>query len=85
MPPTDRIPSDQKVLDTIAKKLNDSFGGKFGEVVIGGAALNKEVEEFLRSIKFRYTVGYGMTECGPLVAYEQWDPGRRYASSRRAS
>ena len=64
---------DQKVLDTIARKLNDSFGGKFGEVVIGGAALNREVEEFLRSIKFRYTVGYGMTECGPLVAYEQWD------------
>ncbi len=64
---------DQKVLDTIAKKLNDSFGGKFGEVVIGGAALNKEVESFLRSINFRYTVGYGMTECGPLVAYEQWD------------
>ena len=64
---------DQKVLDTIAKKLNDSFGGKFGEVVIGGAALNKEVESFLRSINFHYTVGYGMTECGPLVAYEQWD------------
>lgn len=64
---------DQKVLDTIAKKLNDSFGGKFGEVVIGGAALNREVESFLRSINFRYTVGYGMTECGPLVAYEQWD------------
>lgn len=61
------------MLDTIAKKLNDSFGGKFGEVVIGGAALNKEVESFLRSINFRYTVGYGMTECGPLVAYEQWD------------
>lgn len=64
---------DQKVLDTIARKLNDSFGGKFGEVVIGGAALNREVESFLRSINFRYTVGYGMTECGPLVAYEQWD------------
>lgn len=73
---------DQKVLDTIAKKLNDSFGGKFGEVVIGGAALNKEVEEFLRSIKFRYTVGYGMTECGPLVAYEQWDTFRQGSVGR---
>ncbi|MEG2066043.1 MAG: AMP-binding protein, partial [Tannerellaceae bacterium] len=64
---------DQKVLDIISAKLNDSFGGKFGEVVIGGAAINKEVETFLQSIHFRYTVGYGMTECGPLVAYEQWD------------
>ncbi len=64
---------DQKVRDVIATKLNESFGGKFGEVVIGGAAINKDVEEFLRSIKFRYTVGYGMTECGPLIAYEQWD------------
>lgn len=64
---------DGKVRDVIAAKLNESFGGKFGEVVIGGAAINKEVEEFLRSIKFRYTVGYGMTECGPLIAYEQWD------------
>ena len=73
---------DQKVLDTIAKKLNDSVGGKFGEVVIGGAALNKEVEEFLRSIKFRYTVGYGMTECGPLVAYEQWDTFKKGSVGR---
>ena len=73
---------DQKVLDTIAKKLNDSFGGKFGEVVIGGAALNKEVEEFLRSIKFRYNVGYGMTECGPLVAYEQWDTFKKGSVGR---
>lgn len=64
---------DQKVRESIAAKLNSSFGGKFGEVVIGGAAINKEVETFLQSIHFRYTVGYGMTECGPLVAYEQWD------------
>lgn len=41
--------------------------------MIGGAAINKEVETFLKSINFRYTVGYGMTECGPLVSYEQWD------------
>lgn len=64
---------DQKVRDAIASKLNASFGGKFGEIVIGGAALNKEVESFLKSINFRYTVGYGMTECGPLVTYAQWD------------
>lgn len=64
---------DQKVRDTIASKLNNSFGGRFGEIVVGGAALNKEVESFLKSINFRYTVGYGMTECGPLVTYAQWD------------
>ena len=64
---------DQKVLDTISAKLTASFGGNFGEIVIGGAAINKEVETFLHSIHFRYTVGYGMTECGPLVSYAQWD------------
>ncbi|MDR2389789.1 MAG: AMP-binding protein [Tannerellaceae bacterium] len=61
------------VLNTIAGKLNNAFGGNLSEIVIGGAALNKEVENFLHSIKFRYTVGYGLTECGPLVAYSQWD------------
>ena len=64
---------DQQVRKRIAQKLNDSFGGNFGEIVIGGAAINREVENFLQSIHFRYTVGYGMTECGPLIAYEQWD------------
>lgn len=64
---------DKKILNTIADKLYESFGGNVSEVVMGGAALNKEVESFLHSINFRYTVGYGMTECGPLVAYTQWD------------
>ena len=53
----------------INKKLMSVFGGNFSEVVIGGAALNAEAEEFFRKIKFRYTVGYGMTECGPLISY----------------
>lgn len=56
----------------IAAKLDEAFGGKMHELVIGGASINKEVESFLREIKFRYTVGYGMTECGPLIAYEPW-------------
>ncbi|MDH6534453.1 long-chain fatty acid--CoA ligase [Parabacteroides sp. 52] len=64
---------DKKVFQTIANKLYESFGGNMSEIVIGGAALNKEVESFLQTIRFRYTVGYGMTECGPLVAYTQWD------------
>jgi long-chain acyl-CoA synthetase len=62
-----------KILNIIAGKLNTSFGGNFSEIVIGGASLNREVEQFLHSIRFRYTVGYGLTECGPLVAYAQWD------------
>lgn len=57
----------------VANKLNTAFGGRLCELVIGGAAINKEVETFLREIKFKYTVGYGMTECGPLITYEQWD------------
>ncbi len=64
---------DKKVLGMIANKLYESFGNNVSEIVIGGAALNKEVETFLKTINFRYTVGYGMTECGPLVAYTQWD------------
>ncbi len=57
----------------IQKQLNAAFGGEFEEIIIGGAAFSPEVETFLKSIKFRYTVGYGMTECGPLIAYKQWD------------
>ncbi len=53
-------------------KLTEVFGGNFREICIGGAALNEEVEDFLRKIKFRYTVGYGMTECGPLISYTGW-------------
>ncbi|MBN2612251.1 MAG: AMP-binding protein [Bacteroidales bacterium] len=56
----------------INKKLTNVFGGNFSEVVIGGAALNLEAETFFRKIKFRYTVGYGMTECGPLISYASW-------------
>lgn len=60
------------IYSKINKKLSDVFGGEFLEIVIGGAALNPEVENFLRKIKFRYTVGYGMTECGPLISYSGW-------------
>lgn len=61
------------IRERIADGLNKAFGDNFEELVIGGAALNKDVERLLRAIHFRYTVGYGMTECGPLIAYAQWD------------
>ncbi|MCK4763385.1 MAG: AMP-binding protein [Candidatus Aminicenantes bacterium] len=61
----------------IRKTLLEVFGGNFIEIVIGGAALNEEVETFLRKIDFPFTVGYGMTECGPLISYTPW-PGNKY-------
>ncbi len=56
----------------VAKKLVEAFGGNFYQIVIGGAALNSEVEAFLKKIKFPFTIGYGMTECGPLISYDDW-------------
>lgn len=73
---------NKRVLKTISDKLEAAFGGQFEEIVIGGAALNKEVETFLKMIHFRYTVGYGMTECGPLISYEQWDTFRQGSVGR---
>lgn len=57
----------------VRKKLIGVFGGEVLQVIVGGAALSAEVEDFLRRIKFPITVGYGMTECGPLIAYAPWD------------
>lgn len=54
----------------IRKSLVTAFGGNFREVVVGGAALSKEAEDFLYKIKFPFTVGYGMTECAPLISYD---------------
>jgi long-chain acyl-CoA synthetase len=69
-----KIPLLNKLIyKKLNEKLSQAFGGNFHEVVIGGAAFNKEAEEFFRKIKFRYTVGYGMTECGPLISYASWD------------
>lgn len=72
------IPLLNKVIHKkINKSLTDAFGGNFLEVVIGGAALNNEVETLLRKIKFPVTVGYGMTECGPLISYTGWRDTRK--------
>ena len=63
---------DKAFYSLIRKKLVEAFGGEFEEVIIGGAPLNHEVEDFLHRIKFPFTVGYGMTECGPLISYTPW-------------
>jgi long-chain acyl-CoA synthetase len=60
---------DKKICNQILKKLNDTFGNNFIELIVGGAAFNQEVERFFRKIGFAYTVGYGMTECAPIVTY----------------
>ena len=61
-----------KIKEKVREQLMNAFGGNFYEIVVGGAAFNQEIEAFLRSIDFPYTVGYGMTECGPLISYEDW-------------
>lgn len=63
---------DKAIYAIIRSKLVDAFGGAFEEVIVGGAPLNREVEDFLCRIKFPLTVGYGMTECGPLISYSPW-------------
>lgn len=60
---------NDRLLGKIKERLTETFGGRLHEIIIGGAALNADVERFLRRIEFPYTVGYGMTECAPLISY----------------
>lgn len=60
---------DKKVLEKVRQALMETFGGNLEEMIVGGAGLNREVEEFLHRINFPVTVGYGMTECAPLISY----------------
>lgn len=61
---------NDRIYAQINKKLTDALGCRFREVIVGGAAMNQEVADFLYKIKFPYTIGYGMTECGPLISYD---------------
>ena len=63
---------NKKVREKICDQVTQAFGGNFYEIIIGGAAFNQEVESFLHSIGFRYTVGYGATECAPIICYEDY-------------
>ena len=62
-----------KIREKVREQVMNAFGGNFYEVIVGGAAFNQEVEAFMRSINFPYTVGYGMTECAPIISYEDWE------------
>lgn len=63
---------NDKIKSAVREQMIKGFGGNFYEVIVGGAAFNQEVEKLLKSIDFPYTVGYGMTECGPIICYEDW-------------
>ena len=64
---------NKKVKEKICEQVTNAFGGRFYEVIIGGAAFNQEIDKFLHDINFRYTVGYGATECAPIIAYADWE------------
>ena len=64
---------NDKIKATVREGVVNAFGGRFAEVIVGGAAFNQEVEQFLHMIEFPYTVGYGMTECGPIICSSRWD------------
>ena len=66
----------------VRKQLLAAFGGQLRQLILGGAAVSSEVEEFLRKIRFPFTVGYGMTECAPLVTYEWWETQRPHSCGR---
>ena len=63
---------NRKVNQKICEQVKNAFGGRFYEIIIGGAAFNQEVEQFLKRINFPYTVGYGATECAPIICYADY-------------
>ena len=73
---------DSVILGKIKTKLTESFGGNFHEIVVGGAAINEEVQEVFQKAEFPFTVGYGMTECGPLISYSGWRENRFNSAGR---
>ena len=75
---------DHMVMKKICNELVTAFGGRFEEIIIGGAAFNKEVEAFFKKIGFPFTVGYGMTECAPIISYDDWKTARLYSCGKVA-
>ncbi len=75
---------NQVVLNKVRAELVSAFGGEFYEVILGGAAFNKEVEAFFKKINFPFTVGYGMTECAPIITYDDWKDEKLYSCGKAA-
>ena len=74
----------QVIMNKIRTELINAFGGEFYEVIIGGAAFNKEVEAFFKKMNFPFTVGYGMTECAPIITYDDWTTEKLYSCGKAA-
>ncbi|MCD8209136.1 MAG: AMP-binding protein [Bacteroidales bacterium] len=68
----------------IRDELIETFGGRFHQLIVGGAAFNKEVEEFFKKIHFPVAVGYGMTECAPIISYDHWKVNKLYSCGKAA-
>ena len=75
---------DQMLQEKMKNELVKTFGGKFYEIIVGGAAFNKEADEFFHKIGFPYTVGYGMTECAPIISYAAWDKAKLFSCGKAA-
>ena len=75
---------DQLLQAKIKDELVRTFGGNFYEIIVGGAAFNKEADEFFNKIQFPYTVGYGMTECAPIISYAAWDKAKLFSCGKPA-
>ena len=75
---------NQVVLNKVRTELVNAFGGEFYEVIIGGAAFNREVEAFFKKMNFPFTVGYGMTECAPIITYDDWAVEKLYSCGKAA-
>ena len=75
---------NQVIMNKIKTELINAFGGEFYEVIIGGAAFNKEVETFFKKMGFPFTVGYGMTECAPIITYDDWQVEKLFSCGKAA-
>jgi len=79
------FPFLEKAIKTrIVNELNGVFGNRFTEIIIGGAAFNMEADAFFKSIGFKYTVGYGMTECAPIITYARWNDLKLFSCGKAA-
>ena len=75
---------NQVVLNKVKTELVNAFGGEFYEVIVGGAAFNTEVEAFFKKMGFPFTVGYGMTECAPIITYDDWKEEKLFSCGKAA-
>ena len=73
-----------RIKKKICESMREAFGGKYYEVIIGGAAFNQEIEALLKDVGFNYTVGYGATECAPIICYEDWKKFKKGSCGKAA-